>query len=105
MRKALFALPFVALSLVAARDVAPPAPALTVVPPAAIAADPANKLTLELSNGGKVVILLRPDAALDVQCNRVGDLLGERGKLTGGVEHNEAMEPGARDCRSGFTPR
>ena len=63
MRKALFALPFVALALVAARDAQPAAPALTVVPPAAIAADPANKLTLELSNGGKVTILLRPDAA------------------------------------------
>jgi peptidylprolyl isomerase len=63
MRKALFALPFAALALVAARDATPPAPTLTVVPPAAIAADPANKLTLELSNGGKVVILLRPDAA------------------------------------------
>jgi peptidylprolyl isomerase len=62
MRKALFALPFVALMLVAAKD-PPPPPSLTVVPPAAIAADPANKLTLELSNGGKVTILLRPDAA------------------------------------------
>ena len=62
MRKALFALPFVALALVAAKD-APPVPAPSVVPPAAIAADPANKLTLELSNGGKVVILMRPDAA------------------------------------------
>ena len=63
MRKALFALPFAALMMIAAKDSPPPAPALTVVPPAAIAADPANKLTLELSNGGKVVILLRPDAA------------------------------------------
>ena len=63
MRKALFALPFVALALVAARDAQPAAPALTVVPPAAIAADPANKLTLELSNGGTVVIQLRPDLA------------------------------------------
>ena len=63
MRKALFALPFIAVALIAATDVTPPAPTLTVVPPAAIAADPANKLTLELSNGGKVVILLRPDAA------------------------------------------
>ena len=63
MRKALFALPFAALMMIAAKDSPLPAPALTVVPPAAIAADPANKLTLELSNGGKVVILLRPDAA------------------------------------------
>ena len=65
MRKALFALPFVAFALVAAKEpeAQPAAPALTIVPPAAIAADPANKLTLELSNGGKVTILLRPDAA------------------------------------------
>ena len=63
MRKALFALPFMMAVLVAAKDAPPAAPALTVVPPAAIAADPANKLTLELSTGGKIVILLRPDAA------------------------------------------
>ncbi|HET7708393.1 MAG TPA: peptidylprolyl isomerase [Sphingomicrobium sp.] len=50
-------------ALAAAKDPPPATPALTVVPPAAIAADPANRLTLELSNGGKVVILLRPDAA------------------------------------------
>jgi peptidylprolyl isomerase len=31
--------------------------------PAEVAADPANKWTLELSNGGKVVIQLRPDLA------------------------------------------
>jgi peptidylprolyl isomerase len=63
MRKALFALPFVALALVAAKAAPAPTAALTVVPPAAIAADPANKLKLELSNGGTVVIQLRPDAA------------------------------------------
>ena len=63
MRKALVALPFVMAALIAAKDAPPAAPALTVVPPAAVLADPANKLTLELSNGGKVVILLRPDAA------------------------------------------
>ena len=39
-----------------------PAP-ISQVAPAAIAADPANRLTLQLSNGGSVVILLRPDAA------------------------------------------
>ena len=36
---------------------------LSIVAPAEVAADPANQLTLELSTGGKVVILLRPDAA------------------------------------------
>jgi cyclophilin family peptidyl-prolyl cis-trans isomerase len=40
-----------------------PKPRLSVVPPAEIAADPANRWTLELSNGGKVVVLLRPDVA------------------------------------------
>jgi peptidylprolyl isomerase len=65
MLKHLFALPLVALSLVAAAPAADPAaaPAVSIVPPAAIAADPNNKLTLQLSNGGTVVILLRPDAA------------------------------------------
>ena len=62
--KALFALPFLAFSLIAAK----PAPmALPVMPsiaaPAEVAADPANRLTLELSNGGAVVIQMRPDLA------------------------------------------
>jgi cyclophilin family peptidyl-prolyl cis-trans isomerase len=39
------------------------APPVTAVAPAAIAADPANRLNLTLSNGGTVTILLRPDAA------------------------------------------
>jgi len=34
-----------------------------MVAPAEVAADPANRWTLELSNGGKVVIQLRPDIA------------------------------------------
>jgi peptidylprolyl isomerase len=85
MRKALLALPFVALSLVAARDAAPVKPALTVVPPAAIAADPANKLTLELSNGGKVVILLRPDAAPN-HVHRIQELV-QRGFYNGTIFH------------------
>ena len=85
MRKALFALPFMALALVAAKDSSPAAPALTVVPPAAIAADPANKLTLELSNGGKVVILLRPDAAPN-HVQRIQQLV-QRGFYNGTVFH------------------
>jgi peptidylprolyl isomerase len=64
MLKRLFALSFLAVSLVAAKPaVEPPAPALSINPPAEIAADPNNKLSLELSNGGTVVIILRPDAA------------------------------------------
>jgi peptidylprolyl isomerase len=65
MIKTLFALPFLAFALIAAKQ--PPAPApkppVSLTVPAEIAADPANKWTLELSNGGKVVIQLRPDVA------------------------------------------
>jgi cyclophilin family peptidyl-prolyl cis-trans isomerase len=64
MRKALMMLPFVALALVAAAPPAnPPAIAASILPPPAVTANPANKLTLTLSNGGMVVIQLRPDAA------------------------------------------
>ena len=63
MTKALFALPFLALSLIAAK----PAPVVPVqvamTAPAEVAADPANRWTLELSTGGKVVVQLRPDVA------------------------------------------
>ena len=67
MIKSLIGLPFLALMLVAAKDAPPPPePFLKqpiVVTPAEVAADPANRWTLELSNGGKVVIQLRPDVA------------------------------------------
>ena len=65
MIKSLIGLPFLALMLVAAKDAPPPAPKppVSLVAPAEIAADPANRWTLELSNGGKVVIQLRPDVA------------------------------------------
>jgi peptidylprolyl isomerase len=62
--KALFALPFLALSLIAAKApevVIPPLP--SIMAPAAVAADPANRLTIELSSGGAVVIQMRPDLA------------------------------------------
>jgi peptidylprolyl isomerase len=63
--KALFALPFAAALAIAAapapQAVAPPAPSIAA--PAEVAANPANRLTLELSNGGAVVIQLRPDLA------------------------------------------
>jgi cyclophilin family peptidyl-prolyl cis-trans isomerase len=53
-----------AFAMIAAKPAdAPPAPMLSVIAPAEVANDPSNKLTLELSTGGKVVILLRPDAA------------------------------------------
>ena len=65
MSKALFALPFLAFALVAAKapPVPAPAPLPSIAAPAEVAANPANTLTLELSNGGKVVIQMRPDLA------------------------------------------
>lgn len=66
MFKALFALPFLAGALIVAEPVAAQEPVetkLSIVPSAEIANDPQNRLTLELSTGGKIVILLRPDAA------------------------------------------
>jgi peptidylprolyl isomerase len=62
--KVLFALPLAAFALIAAKPapfVAPPLPSIAAPPQ--VVADPANKLTLELSNGGTVVIQLRPDLA------------------------------------------
>ena len=63
MRKSLLALPFLGLALIAAKPAPPTAPAFTHTAPAAIAADPANRLNIELSSGGTVVIQLRPDIA------------------------------------------
>ena len=63
MSKALFALPILAFALVAAKP-AVVTPALpSIAAPAEVAANPANTLDLELSNGGKVVIQMRPDLA------------------------------------------
>ena len=66
MNKRLFALPFIALTLTSAalaKDPAPAKPLPSMVAPAEIAANPANRWTLELSTGGKVVVQLRPDVA------------------------------------------
>ena len=53
-----------ALALIAAQPAAEPAPAmLSVIAPQEVASDPTNRLTIELSSGGSVVIMLRPDAA------------------------------------------
>ena len=60
--KSLLIFPLIALGLAgAAAGQTAPIPA--IAPPPQVAADPANRLTLELSNGGSVVILLRPDLA------------------------------------------
>jgi cyclophilin family peptidyl-prolyl cis-trans isomerase len=63
--KALVGLPLAAFALIAARPVPQPAaPAMpSLAAPAEVAANPANKLSLELSNGGTVVIQMRPDIA------------------------------------------
>jgi peptidylprolyl isomerase len=63
LKQALFALPLLAFALVAAKSAPVPAPLPSVVAPAEVAANPANRLTLTLSNGGTVVIQLRPDLA------------------------------------------
>ena len=65
MNKRLFVLPFLAFGLVAAKPSPIPQakPLASLIAPAEVAADPANRWTLELSNGGKVVIQLRPDVA------------------------------------------
>ena len=64
MNKRLVALPFLALAVIAAKPAPTPVkPPASMVAPAEVAADPANRWTLELSNGGKVVIQLRPDIA------------------------------------------
>ena len=60
--------------------------AVGIVPPAEIANDPANRLTLELSTGGKVVILLRPDAAPN-HVERIRTLV-RRGFYDGTIFHS-----------------
>jgi peptidylprolyl isomerase len=61
MFKALIALPFAAVmaTMAPAQTIATP----SIIAPAAVAADPANRLTLDLSTGKRVVIQLRPDIA------------------------------------------
>ena len=55
-----FVLPLLAALTVAAT----PAPvAMNIAPPPEVAANPANRWTLQLSNGGTVTMLLRPDLA------------------------------------------
>lgn len=65
MFKPLFVLPILAFALVAAKKPEPvvETPMPSMAAPAEVAANPANTLTLELSNGGKVVIQMRPDLA------------------------------------------
>ena len=61
--KALSALVFMAVSLAGAAPAASAQTAVGILPPAEVTSNLANRLTLELSNGGRVIIQLRPDAA------------------------------------------
>lgn len=62
MKQAVFALPLAAFALSAAKPA--PVPQMpSIVAPAEIAANKANHLYLELSSGGTVEIVLRPDLA------------------------------------------
>ena len=63
MKQALFALPLVAFALIAAKPAPVPPPMPSLVAPAEIAANKANHLFIELSTGGTVEIVLRPDLA------------------------------------------
>jgi cyclophilin family peptidyl-prolyl cis-trans isomerase len=64
LSKALFALPLAALLIAAAppQPVAKPG-AASIATPAEVAANPANRMMLDLSSGGTVTIQLRPDLA------------------------------------------
>src|SRR5436305_14260712 len=63
LNKALFALPLLAAVLIAAKPAPTPPPMPSIVAPAEIAANKANHLFIELSTGGKIEIVLRPDLA------------------------------------------
>ena len=63
MKKALLALPIVAFALIAAQPAPVPPPMPSLVAPAEVAANKANHLFLELSTGGTIEIVLRPDLA------------------------------------------
>jgi peptidylprolyl isomerase len=63
LTKSVFALPLMAFALIAAKPAPVPAPIPSILAPAEIAANKANHLFIELSSGGTVEIVLRPDLA------------------------------------------
>lgn len=63
MIKSLFALPFCALALLAGAPAPTPPAGPSMTPPAEVTANLANRLNLQLSNGGTIVVQLRPDVA------------------------------------------
>ena len=63
LNKSLFAMPLLAFALIAAKPAPVPPPMPSIIAPAEIAANKANHLFIELSSGGTVEIVLRPDLA------------------------------------------
>ena len=63
MKKVLLALPLMAVVLIAAKPAPVPPPMPSILAPAEVAANKANHLFLELSTGGTVEIVMRPDLA------------------------------------------
>ena len=63
MKKIAFALPLVAFALIAAKPAPVPPPIPSIAAPEVVAANRANHLFIELSSGGTVEIVLRPDLA------------------------------------------
>jgi peptidylprolyl isomerase len=63
LKQALSALPLLAFALIAAKPAPVPPPLPSILAPDAIAANKANHLFLQLSTGGTVEIVLRPDLA------------------------------------------
>jgi peptidylprolyl isomerase len=63
LKQALYALPLTAFALIAAKPAPVPPPMPSIIAPEAVAANKANHLFLELSTGGTVEIVLRPDLA------------------------------------------
>lgn len=70
-------LPLLAAVVMGAAPAPPPPPIAGLVPPPEVAADPLNRLTLDLSNGGQVVILLRPDLA-PAHVQRIRELAAQK---------------------------
>lgn len=63
MKQALFALPLAAFALIAAKPAPVPPPMPSILAPADIVANKANHLFIDLSTGGTVEVVLRPDLA------------------------------------------